>query len=172
MVVGELRHGQLIIIDRIRETVRLAEGLSQSGDISPDARARAIECLGRFGERLRDMHESGQAGDSKELMAVADGMVAVQATLMELRDGKGTTWEGGMRVPVVFWWPGTIAPAVVGGIGSTLDLLPTVAALTGAPGTYNVGAVDRPTYRELVTAAASALPTKTRWPAGACAWVT
>ena len=56
MVVGELRHGQLIIIDRIRETVRLAEGLSQSGDISPDARARAIECLGRFGERLRDMH--------------------------------------------------------------------------------------------------------------------
>jgi exopolyphosphatase/guanosine-5'-triphosphate,3'-diphosphate pyrophosphatase len=56
MVVGELRHGQLIIIDRIRETVRLAEGLSASGDISPDARARAIECLARFGERLRDMH--------------------------------------------------------------------------------------------------------------------
>ena len=56
MVVGELRHGQLIIIDRIRETVRLAEGLSESGDISPEARARAIECLARFGERLRDMH--------------------------------------------------------------------------------------------------------------------
>ena len=56
MVVGELRHGQLIIIDRIRETVRLAEGLSASGDISPEARARAIECLARFGERLRDMH--------------------------------------------------------------------------------------------------------------------
>ena len=56
MVVGELRHGQLIIIDRIRETVRLAEGLSAAGDISPEARARAIECLARFGERLRDMH--------------------------------------------------------------------------------------------------------------------
>jgi exopolyphosphatase/guanosine-5'-triphosphate,3'-diphosphate pyrophosphatase len=56
MVVGELRHGQLIIIDRIRETVRLAEGLSDTGDISPDARARAIACLARFGERLRDMH--------------------------------------------------------------------------------------------------------------------
>ncbi len=56
MVVGELRHGQLIIIDRIRETVRLAEGLSETGDISPEARARAIECLARFGERLRDMH--------------------------------------------------------------------------------------------------------------------
>jgi len=55
MIVGELRHGQLAILDRIRETVRLAEGLSDSGDISPDARKRAIDCLSRFGERLRDM---------------------------------------------------------------------------------------------------------------------
>ena len=55
MIVGELRHGQLVIIDRIRETVRLAEGLSDDGDLSPDARDRAIDCLSRFGERLRDM---------------------------------------------------------------------------------------------------------------------
>jgi exopolyphosphatase/guanosine-5'-triphosphate,3'-diphosphate pyrophosphatase len=56
MIVGELRYGQLAILDRIRETVRLAEGLSASGDLSDDARARAIDCLSRFGERLRDMH--------------------------------------------------------------------------------------------------------------------
>jgi exopolyphosphatase/guanosine-5'-triphosphate,3'-diphosphate pyrophosphatase len=56
MIVGELRHGQLAILDRIRETVRLAEGLSSKGDISPDARQRALDCLSRFGERLRDMH--------------------------------------------------------------------------------------------------------------------
>lgn len=55
MIVGELRHGQLAIIDRIRETVRLAEGLSESGDLSPDARDRALQCLSRFGERLRDI---------------------------------------------------------------------------------------------------------------------
>ena len=55
MIVGELRHGQLVIIDRIRETVRLAEGLSNSGDLSSDARERALDCLSRFGERLRDM---------------------------------------------------------------------------------------------------------------------
>jgi arylsulfatase A-like enzyme len=46
-----------------------------------------------------------------------------------LRNGKGTTWEGGMRVPGIFWWPGRIQPAVVTGIGSTLDLLPTFAAM-------------------------------------------
>jgi len=56
MIVGELRHGQLAILDRIRETVRLAEGLSDSGDISPDARQRALDCLSRFGERLREMN--------------------------------------------------------------------------------------------------------------------
>jgi exopolyphosphatase/guanosine-5'-triphosphate,3'-diphosphate pyrophosphatase len=55
MIVGELRHGQLAIIDRIRETVRLAEGLSAKGDISVAARKRAFDCLSRFGERLRDM---------------------------------------------------------------------------------------------------------------------
>ncbi len=55
MIVGELRHGQLVIIDRIRETVRLAEGLSDSGELSDDARERAIVCLSKFGERLQTM---------------------------------------------------------------------------------------------------------------------
>jgi len=50
-----------------------------------------------------------------------------------LREGKGTTFEGGIRVPVIFWMPGTI-PA--GGanreVASTMDLLPTIASLAGA----------------------------------------
>lgn len=49
-----------------------------------------------------------------------------------LRDGKGSTWEGGMREPTLFWWPGRIEPAVIRQPGSTLDLLPTFAALSGA----------------------------------------
>lgn len=55
MIVGELRHGQVAILDRLRETVRLAEGLSDAGDLSAEARARALECLSRFGQRLGDM---------------------------------------------------------------------------------------------------------------------
>lgn len=58
MIVGELRHGQLTIIDRLRETVRLSEGLVEGGDLTPPARERALLCLARFGERLRDMHAS------------------------------------------------------------------------------------------------------------------
>ena len=49
-----------------------------------------------------------------------------------LREGKGTTWEGGMREPAIFWWPGKIKAGVVLDMGSTLDLLPTIAKITGA----------------------------------------
>jgi arylsulfatase A len=44
--------------------------------------------------------------------------------------GKGTSYEGGVREPGIFWWPGTIQPALVSKIGSTLDLLPTIAGIT------------------------------------------
>ena len=37
-----------------------------------------------------------------------------------------------MREPTVFWWPSRIEPSVVMDIGSTLDLMPTIAALSGA----------------------------------------
>ena len=49
-----------------------------------------------------------------------------------LRDGKMTAWEGGFRVPGIFYWPGTIEPAVITGIGANVDLPATFAALTGA----------------------------------------
>jgi arylsulfatase A len=49
-----------------------------------------------------------------------------------LRDGKMTAWEGGFRVPGIFWWPGTIRPSVVRGIGVNVDLIATFATLTGA----------------------------------------
>jgi arylsulfatase A-like enzyme len=50
-----------------------------------------------------------------------------------LRDGKGSTWEGGMRVPAIAWWPGRIrAGTVTRDLASNLDLFPTAVALGGA----------------------------------------
>src|SRR6185436_15616543 len=49
-----------------------------------------------------------------------------------LKDGKGSTWEGGMRVPGIAWMPGKIAPGVTTQMASVLDLHPTALALTGA----------------------------------------
>ncbi|MCA8987699.1 MAG: sulfatase [Planctomycetaceae bacterium] len=48
-----------------------------------------------------------------------------------LREGKGTTFEGGMREPTIFWWPGTLQPGVQSEMGATMDLLPTFCSLAG-----------------------------------------
>lgn len=49
-----------------------------------------------------------------------------------LREGKGTVYEGGMRVPAVFRWPGKIeAGQTTSVMAGNLDLLPTLASLAG-----------------------------------------
>src|SRR5690606_30021186 len=55
MVVARHSHGQLIILDRLREMVRLAAGLDEQGRLERAAVERAIACLERFGQRLKDM---------------------------------------------------------------------------------------------------------------------
>ncbi len=49
-----------------------------------------------------------------------------------LRDGKGSTWEGGMRVPGIAWWPGKIKPSVCRDVACTMDLFTTFAKFGGA----------------------------------------
>jgi arylsulfatase A len=51
-----------------------------------------------------------------------------------LREGKGTCWEGGVRVPCVMRWPGRIpAGTETAEPLGTIDILPTLAKLAGAP---------------------------------------
>ena len=51
-----------------------------------------------------------------------------------LREGKGTMFEGGYRVPTIFWWPGKIpAGTTCDELASTIDILPTVASLLDTP---------------------------------------
>src|SRR5579863_5337324 len=56
MVVARHSHGQLVILDRLREMVRLAAGLGDSGRLDEAATERALRCLERFGQRIRAMH--------------------------------------------------------------------------------------------------------------------
>jgi arylsulfatase A-like enzyme len=50
-----------------------------------------------------------------------------------LREGKGTMFEGGCREPTLMRWPGRIPPGTTcDELASTIDVLPTVAALIGA----------------------------------------
>ncbi|CAJ1056891.1 arylsulfatase A [Xyrichtys novacula] len=67
------------------------------------------------------------ADNGPELMRMSRG-----GNAGPLRCGKGTTYEGGMREPAIAFWPGIIRPGVTHEIASTLDILPTIASLSGA----------------------------------------
>ncbi|HET6546744.1 MAG TPA: exopolyphosphatase [Rhodanobacteraceae bacterium] len=53
LVVARCEHGELRIIDRLRDSVRLAMGLRPDYSLDPARRERALACLARFGQRLR-----------------------------------------------------------------------------------------------------------------------
>jgi len=51
-------------------------------------------------------------------------------SVLPLREGKGTTWEGGVRVPCIVKWPGVVPAGIVQKIPAmTIDILPTIADL-------------------------------------------
>lgn len=50
-----------------------------------------------------------------------------------LRDGKGSTWDGGMREPTLAWWPGHVKPgSTTQQVASTMDIFATACQLSGA----------------------------------------
>lgn len=76
MIVARINSGDIQIIDRIREMVRLGAGLDENRQLTLEARIRALACLSRFGQRLRELppdavravgtnalREAKQAGD-------------------------------------------------------------------------------------------------------------
>ncbi|GLQ52265.1 exopolyphosphatase [Dyella flava] len=52
MVVARMEHGEPRVIDRLRETVRMAAGLRADGTLDAEHRARALNCLAKFGQRI------------------------------------------------------------------------------------------------------------------------
>lgn len=69
---------------------------------------------------------------------------------LPFRDGKGSCWEGGHRTPGIFYWPGTIKAKRELTPVSTLDVLPTVFAITGAKHP-DAGVLDGRDIRSLLT---------------------
>ena len=53
MIVANLVDGRLQIIDRMKEMVRLAAGLNNKQELSKESMQQALECLQRFGQRIR-----------------------------------------------------------------------------------------------------------------------
>ncbi|MBB6326543.1 arylsulfatase [Algoriphagus iocasae] len=100
-------------------------------------RAKMIEhdeLIGKILQKIKDMGEEDNTiviystDNGNELMYWPDGGYA------PFRGEKGTTWEGGLRVPMLVKWPGKIpAGTYSNGIQSHEDLYVTLAAAAGAP---------------------------------------
>lgn len=56
LVVARIEHAQVRVVDRIREPVALAAGFDAKRALDADTQERALACLARFGQRLREMH--------------------------------------------------------------------------------------------------------------------
>ncbi|MBD8879253.1 MULTISPECIES: Ppx/GppA phosphatase family protein [Rhodanobacter] len=52
LIVARMEHGEPRVIDRLRDSVRMAAGLRSDGSLDADRRARAMDCLARFGQRI------------------------------------------------------------------------------------------------------------------------
>lgn len=85
MVVAQRVLGQLRVVDRLRETVRMAEGLDGFGGMSADAQERALACLSRFGQRIADIppaHVRAVATNTvRQLRAPGSFLVPAEAAL-------------------------------------------------------------------------------------------
>ena len=90
----------------------------------------------------------GKLLDKLDELGIADNTIVVYTTdngaekftwpdggTIPFRGEKGTTWEGGFRVPALVRWPGTVKPGtVINDIFSGEDWMPTLLAAAGEPG--------------------------------------
>ncbi len=86
------------------------------------------------GEILKALKANG-LDDRTMVIFMSDngGPLRHGASNKPLKGGKGSTWEGGHRVPFVVRWPGTIPPGTSSdAMATSMDLLPTLANFAGA----------------------------------------
>jgi arylsulfatase len=104
--------------------------------------------LGTFGDVIMELDWSlGQIMDAIDKAGIADNTVLIvtsdngpwvhfgnhAGSSAAFREGKGTPFEGGTRVPFIIRWPGKIAGGMVSGtLMTNMDILPTICSITGA----------------------------------------
>ena len=80
MIVGKLDNRQLVIVDRLRDTVRLGAGLLPDKNLDHEAWERALDSLSRMGQRLRALpHHAVRAVGTNTMRQISDGGAFLQA---------------------------------------------------------------------------------------------
>jgi arylsulfatase A-like enzyme len=122
-------------------------------DASPKFKGKSQR--GLYGDAVEELDDStGQILDKLRTLGLAEKTLVLftsdngperktPGTAAPLRGTKHTVLEGGLRVPCVAWWPGRVpAERVCGEFVSTLDVLPTFAALVGTECRHAVDGYD------------------------------
>jgi arylsulfatase A len=115
--------------------------------IHPGEKFRGKSANGRFGDWVEEIDWSvGQVLDTLRDLKLSERTLVVftsdngpwmikkadGGSAGPLRGSKGSTWEGGIRVPTIAWWPGKIAPKSSSDVvAGTIDLLPTCVSIAG-----------------------------------------
>jgi arylsulfatase A-like enzyme len=114
-----------------------AEFIAKYPNLDPKAKLTsyyaAVTCMdAAIGELVAALRESGQDRNTLILFQ-SDNGGSGNGGNAPLRGQKSTMWEGGLRVPFIAWWPGQLPAGVVTDEFLTaLELLPTLAAISGA----------------------------------------
>ncbi|HKO87634.1 MAG TPA: arylsulfatase, partial [Burkholderiales bacterium] len=104
-------------------------------------RAKMIEHDEQVGSLLKKLEDMGVADNTIVIYTTDNGyelMLWPDGGYAPFRGEKGSTWEGGVRVPMLLKWPGKVKPgSVSNGIQSHEDLYVTLAAAAGMPNLKN-----------------------------------
>lgn len=134
-------HTRLSAKSRLLAKYRAKAGAGHAG--ARPALAAMLESVDdQVGRIVRTLKELGIARNTL-LLVTSDNGGQNRPANRPLRGGKGELYEAGIRVPLIAWWPGQ-APAgtVTEELASTIDVLPTAAALAGTRAPAGVDGVD------------------------------
>ena len=90
MIVARHESGRLQVLDRLREMVRLASGLDEAHNLSEEKQQAGLDCLARFGERLRHLH-------ADDVRAVGNGII--DEPVMKVQIDRAANTEGWVDLP-------------------------------------------------------------------------
>jgi arylsulfatase A-like enzyme len=97
-----------------------------------------------IGQVIKSLKESG-AYENTVIVFLSDngGQLSVGANNGKVRDGKGSVYEGGIRVPAFVVWPNHIQPgAVTAQTALTMDIYPTISEIAGIPVNHSINGVS------------------------------
>ncbi len=109
-----------------------------------------------FGQLMDKLEEIGEAENTLVIFTSDNGPECeiLPRGRTPFRGCKGSSWEGGVRVPTFSYWKGMIAPRKSDQLFDLADILPTALHLAGYPGAKLAGLFDEKTYIDGVDQAA------------------